>query len=65
MDGYETFNGKGMYKGYTVKELQAFVAEGRDTEGKMTREIERRAKVAAGDMSAATGGERITRKRGA
>ena len=62
MDGYETFNGKGMYKGYTVKELQACVADGRDTEGKMAKEIERRAKVASGDMSVATGGERISRK---
>ena len=59
MDNFEAFNGKATFPAYTVAELEAFILAGRDGDGKMTAEVARRAKVAAGDMTLATGGERI------
>ncbi len=44
---------------YTVSNLEAFIAEGRDTEGKMAAEVARRAKVKAGDVSVMTPAERL------
>jgi hypothetical protein len=61
MDGYATFN-TAPYAAYTTAELNAAVAAGRGTE-KMIGEIERRAKVAAGDESVMTPGERLRRIR--
>ncbi|MDQ0301377.1 hypothetical protein [Ancylobacter polymorphus] len=47
------------YPSYTTAELGTFIAEGRDSKGWMRDEIERRAAVAAGDMSRSTAGERL------
>jgi hypothetical protein len=44
---------------YTTKQLTAFIAEGRDLSGSMANEITRRAKVADGDFSVMTPGERL------
>ena len=57
MDNYSTFN-TAPYAAYTTAQLKAAVAEGRGTE-KMAGEIARRAKVASGDYSVATPGERL------
>ena len=57
MDNFETFN-TAPYTAYTTSQLQAAVSEGRGNE-KMVNEIARRAKVAAGDYSVATPGERL------
>lgn len=51
------------YPGYTLAELVAFVVEGRDTTGKMLAEIARRERVAKGDVSAMTPGERLRASR--
>lgn len=55
------------YPAYTTDELKAFLAEGRDGEGHMAAEIDRRERVAAGDVSVMTDGERLrfARKGGA
>ena len=57
MDNYAAFN-TAPYAAYTTAQLAAAVSEGRGTD-KMVGEIARRAKVAAGDYSVATPGERL------
>lgn len=57
MDNFSLFN-TAAYPAYTTAQLQAAVAEGRGN-AKMEGEIARRAKVAAGDFSVATPGERL------
>lgn len=57
MDNFETFN-TAPYPAYTTAQLEAAIAEGRGNE-KMVGEVARRAKVAAGDYSVATPGERL------
>lgn len=47
------------YPAYTTAELEAAIAAGADTHGLMTGEIERRARVAAGDTAVMTPGERL------
>lgn len=61
MDNFSTFN-TAPYPAYTTAQLQAAVDAGRGNE-KMVGEIARRAKVAAGDLSVATPGERLRRIR--
>ena len=46
------------YAGYTTKQLELFIAQGRGSE-KMQAEIERRAARDAGDVSVMTPGERL------
>lgn len=55
----------GAYPAYTIDELKAFVAEGREPSiaAAMTAEIARRDRVAAGDVSAMTPGERLRHSR--
>ena len=57
MDNFAAFN-TAPYTAYTTAQLNAAVAEGRGNE-KMVGEIARRAKVAEGDLSVATPGERL------
>jgi hypothetical protein len=57
MDNYSSFN-TAPYASCTTDHLKAAVAEGRGND-KMVGEIARRAKVAAGDFSVATPGERL------
>lgn len=57
MDNYTTFN-TAPYTAYTTAQLNAAVAEGRGNE-KMVGEIARRTKVAEGDFTVATPGERL------
>jgi len=59
MDGFEVFNGKATYPGYTTAQLNTAINSGLDATGRMAVEVEHRAKVAAGDMSVATGAERL------
>lgn len=47
------------FPGYTTAELEAFIARGSAKAPAMRLEIERRAKVAAGDRSVMTDGERL------
>ena len=46
------------FAGYTLKELEAYIASGRGTEV-MIAEVARRKAVAAGDLSVATSAERL------
>ncbi len=54
----------GAYPGFTIAELQAFIEQGRPNAAAMQAEIERRGKVAAGDTSVMTDGERLRYARG-
>ena len=62
MDNYDVFNAGACYLGNTLAQLRTAVAEGRGNE-KMIGEITRRERVAAGDVSAMTAGERLHRAR--
>ena len=47
------------YPGYTSDQLREFIAQGSSCSAVMAAEIDRRAEVAAGDMSRASDGERL------
>lgn len=47
------------YPGHSTDELKAAIEAGRDENGWMAEEIARREKVAAGDVSVMTPGERL------
>lgn len=47
------------FPAFSIENLRAFLAEGRDTEGKMAREIARRERVQAGDVSAMSPSEKL------
>jgi redox-sensitive bicupin YhaK (pirin superfamily) len=47
------------YPAYSNTELETFIASGRDEFGYMADELGRRKRVAAGDMSSMTAGERL------
>ncbi len=51
--------GPGGFPGFTTRELMLFIMDGRDANGEMRIEIERRNRVAAGDFEAMTHGERL------
>lgn len=47
------------FPSYTAKELEGFIAAGRDAEGRMAAEVARRQKVEAGDFSVMFPSERL------
>ncbi len=47
------------FSSYTTGQLSQFLIDGRDNDGSIAREIERRTKVMAGDVSVMFDGERL------